>query len=118
MSRGRARPVTLGTETFPTQKSAVAKIRNVLYSYDRGERLVGDDYTLIRNLLDLHSDAEGKIGVGVSHIEVDRSPNRIAAWNKKLCFYVCRIDGTSEDFSFHHCLNNNIKLTRERYAKV
>ena len=88
------------------------KCRSVLYSYRDGDVIVGEDDEFLRALLPRHPDATRKIGVGVYGFRKGRS---------KLgthCFYVDRIDGTYDDFSFEKCIVGKVKGARGELDKA
>ena len=67
---------------------------------------VGDVVTCpeLRWLLTLHPDAQRKVGVGVRDFVVYRNKD------KTVGFAVVRVDGSTEDFSFHKCLASKEQL--------
>lgn len=94
-----SREKIIGSFTFPTRKAAEAEIRRVLHGTERGTPLEGADFDLIRGLLDCHPDATEKIGRGIASIKVRSieygSPG----------FWITRIDGTGDDFSYRKALD-------------
>lgn len=94
-----SREKIIGSFTFPSRKAAETEIRRVLHGTDRGTPLEGADLDLIRGLLDCHPDATAKIGCGIASIKVRSieygSPG----------FWITRIDGTGDDFSYRKALD-------------
>jgi hypothetical protein len=93
-----AKPVTIGEHHFAKKGEALSFFREMLYRYDLADRVSHEDATLLRLLLDRHPEASEKIGVGVDSFSV-----RTADFGTR-CFWVNRIDGTTEKFSFKACV--------------
>jgi hypothetical protein len=89
----------IGPFAFPTRKEAETRIRAILHESNLHEPLVGDEFALIRALLDLHHDAKTKIGAGVVSINV-----RVIEFGAR-GFWITRTDGSSIDFSYRTALN-------------
>jgi hypothetical protein len=106
-----AKRVTIGEQTFPSEKAAREMIRAIRDRYPDGVRLDHDDYLFIRDLLSLHTEAKDKIGIGVSHFTV-ATEREFGGRNRH--FVLHRHDGTSTDFSFEHCLNPSSKDRNDR----
>jgi hypothetical protein len=106
-----AKIVTIGDRTFSTKKAALEEIRAVRDRYPDGLRLNHNDYLFIRDLLSLHTEAEEKIGAGVSHFTV-ATETEFGGRNRH--FVLHRHDGTFTDFSFGHCLNPGSKDRNDR----
>jgi hypothetical protein len=71
---------------------------DMLHRYDVGDKVSAYDAIVLTAALALHPDAEAKIGCGISHFSV-----RSADFGTK-CFWVNRVDGTTEKFSFRSCI--------------
>jgi hypothetical protein len=93
-----AKPRTIGSRTFDTQTEAVAFIQEVLYRYPLREPIKGDDHAFVLELLKKHNRAAEKIGAGVKYFTVEPSTGGTR------CFYITRVDGSRDDFSFMKCL--------------
>lgn len=106
-----AKSITIGDRSFSTKKAALEEIRTVRDRYPDGVRLDHDDYLFIRDLLSLHTEAEDKIGIGVSHFTV-ATETEFGGRNRH--FVLHRHDGTGTDFSFGHCLNPGSKDRNDR----
>ena len=79
---------------FKTQKEQLNYFKNILNSSEMIkplDRRYKDD---LLTLLKRHTEAEDKIGCGVSYFYVGK-----AAYGTK-CFFVKRVDGTTTDFSY------------------
>ncbi|MGR6998897.1 DCL family protein [Yinghuangia aomiensis] len=89
----------IGTRRYRTKTEAGDAVRAVLHGRPIGTELVGEEFDLIRDLLDMHHEAQDKIGVGVAAIRIApplKGPYR--------GFEVVRTDGTTIDFSYQTCL--------------
>lgn len=97
-----SREKVIGPFVFPTRKAAEQEIRRILHGSEPGHPLEGDDLALITGLLGCHPRATQKIGCGIRTIEVRRieygSPG----------FWITRIDGTGDDFSYRTALNGTL----------
>jgi hypothetical protein len=103
--------IEIAGETFATKAAAEKRVRAVRDAYPDGVPLVGDDLALVFDLLLRHQNASQKIGVGVAAIRV--ITDRVY---KTRCFEVVRLDGSTTDFSFKHCLTPRTPLTDFRSA--
>ena len=90
----------IGSREYPTKKAAQEAVRDVLYGYSVGS-IVGkeEDHLLLLDLLDLHEEADAKIGVGVESFAI--APPLMGPYPG---FEVIRTDGTRIDFSYLACL--------------
>ncbi|SFU39359.1 DCL family protein [Nitrosospira multiformis] len=93
-----AKPVNVGSLAFARKGDADEFFKKMLYKYDLGDKVSADDAEHLTCLLAMHPRADDKIGVGVESFSV-----RTAADYGTRCFWVNRIDGTTEDFSFRAC---------------
>jgi hypothetical protein len=99
-----AKPITLPSMTFPTQKAAKAYFRGILYRYEVGgvvSDLVHD--TMLRELLsERHPDAVEKVGVGIKEFFINKTAagdyHHVSADARGI--WIRRIDDTSVDFSY------------------
>lgn len=92
-----AKPVHIGPLVFDKKGDADAFFRAMLYKYDLGDRILASDEEILKNLLTMHPEASEKIGVGIGSFSV-----RTADYGTR-CFWVNRIDGSTEKFSFRAC---------------
>jgi hypothetical protein len=106
-----ARKVEIGDRIFPTKESALAEIRAIRDRYPDGVALEYSDYALLRDLVSLHSEAEEKIGIGISHFTVT-TETEFGGRNRH--FVLHRHDHSFTDFSFVHCLNPKSKNKNDR----
>lgn len=88
-----AKPISLGHMNFAKRGDAVKYLREMLYQYSLGDRVADGDAVILMAALEHHPGASEKIGSGVSHFSV-----RSADFGTR-CFWVNRLDGTSEKFS-------------------
>lgn len=93
-----AKPIIFGNYQFRTKKSATEEARCRINQYEAGSRISPDDEHFFASLFTLHSEYEEKRGVGIDHIKVERD------FHKNRCLYIHRIDGTSIDCSWVHCI--------------
>ncbi|MBO9855301.1 DCL family protein [Xanthomonas sp. A1809] len=93
-----AKSVQVGSRVFVLQKDALQFFKGMLGRYKVGDRVLTDDEVDLRALITLHIDSVQKIGAGVDHFEVleDGYGGR--------CFWIVRIDGTLEKFSYISCV--------------
>jgi hypothetical protein len=87
---------SIGKQIFRTKGDAKAKVRRILSDAQPGTKLNGSDAQLVADLImhGRHPEAEEKVGVGISHIEV-----RAATFGSP-CFWIVRTDGSEVDFSY------------------
>lgn len=90
----------IAEKEFATKKAATEFIKLILYKYNLNEKLVGDDFDFVFELLKRRADHKEKIGVGVKEFIVRRHEK----WANTRCFYVVRTDGSSEAFGYRGCL--------------
>jgi hypothetical protein len=93
-----AKPISIGPLTFRKKGDAVEYFQRMLYSYDLGDKVNTADAGLLLEGLKRHPEAKSKIGCGVTHFSV-----RSADFGTR-CFWLNRVDGTTEKFSFRACL--------------
>lgn len=93
-----AKRISFGSLHFASKGDAEKHLMAMLHRYDVGDKVNANDAIVLKAALELHPDAKAKIGNGVSHFSV-----RTADFGTK-CFWVNRIDGTTEKFSFRSCI--------------
>ena len=86
-------PVTLGSFQFEKKGDAIAYLNSMLSRYDLGDRVSATDAVVLEAALLRHPQSKEKIGAGIRDFSV-----RTADSGTK-CFWVNRIDGTTEKFS-------------------
>lgn len=106
-----ARKVEIGDRIFPTKESALTEIRAIRDRYPDGVALGHNDHALLCDLISLHSEADEKIGVGISHFTVT-TETKFGGRNRH--FVLHRHDHSFTDFSFVHCLNPKSKSKNDR----
>lgn len=92
-----AKPVKIGTLSFERKSDANAFFRDMLYKYELGDKVSGNDTKILAALLEMHPEAAEKVGCGIQSFSV-----RTADYNTR-CFWVNRTDGSTEKFSFKAC---------------
>ncbi|OKO83951.1 DCL family protein [Bradyrhizobium sp. NAS96.2] len=93
------KPVTIGPHHFSKKGDAVAFLQAILHKYDIGDKVSAADAEVLHAALALHPEAAAKVGAGVTHFSV-----RSADFGTK-CFWVNRVDGSTEKFSIKGCLS-------------
>lgn len=92
------KPLTIGPYHFSKKGEAAEFLKSMLHKYDVGDRVSAEDAEVLRAALALHPDATAKVGAGITHVSV-----RSADFGTK-CFWVNRVDGSSEKFSYKSCV--------------
>ncbi|WP_234837340.1 DCL family protein [Sinorhizobium medicae] len=93
----RRQDIVIGGEVSTTQAEARERFRSILYKYRLGETIYAADAQFMTLALQRHPEAATKIGSGIQSFQV-----RAADFGTR-CFWVNRVDGTSEKFSFKAC---------------
>lgn len=93
-----AKPVDLGSMHFAKRGDAVAHLNDMLHRYDLGDKVGAADAEILRAALKRHPEAAAKVGCGISHFSV-----RTADFGTR-CFWVNRLDGSTEKFSHTACI--------------
>ena len=93
-----AKPVDLGPMHFAKRGDAVAYLNEMLYRYDLGDKVGPADAEVLRAALNRHPEAAAKVGGGITHFSV-----RTADFGTR-CFWVNRLDGTTDKFSHTACI--------------
>lgn len=93
-----AQPISLGGIQFAMKADALAYFKAMLNRYRPGDQVAEQDQPMLEAALANHSDAIIKIGVGVASFEV-----READYGTQ-CFWVRRLDGSLERFSYKSCV--------------
>ncbi|KAK9076715.1 hypothetical protein SSX86_005049 [Deinandra increscens subsp. villosa] len=89
-------------------------LKHILYKYDVNHKLSQDDKLVVWKALFFHPRKEEKIGIGLYEIKVGHN----SAHGNTRCFVVERVDGTTEDFSYHKCIHHALKLIAPFEATV
>ncbi len=93
-----AKPITIGALHFAKRGEALAFLHETLYRYDLGDKVNATDQDVLRAALAFHPKADEKIGCGVTHFSV-----RSADFGSR-CFWINRLDGTTQKFSYKTCI--------------
>jgi hypothetical protein len=104
---GRAKPVEIDTRSFRTQGEATAFFSAILQQYKPGDRVREEHEPDLRALLKRHTEYQEKLGSGIAYffVDVPGDPEAKAKLrNPGQCFWVCRRDGTKDDFSIKNCV--------------
>lgn len=91
------KPVKIGSLHFDRKGDADAYFRAMLYKYELGDKVSSEDDKILTELLLSHPESTDKFGPGIKSFSV-----RSADFGTR-CFWVNRIDGTTEKFSFRAC---------------
>ncbi|MFD8442575.1 DCL family protein [Streptomyces globisporus] len=90
----------IGHRRYRTKGEAKEAVRKVLYRYNVGSIVdQEDDHLLLLDLLDMHHEADDKIGPGVAAFAI--APPQRGPYPG---FEVIRTDGSRIDFSYQTCL--------------
>ena len=90
----------IAEKKFATKTATIKFIKLILYKYKLNEKLVGEDFDFVFELLKRRADHKEKIGPGVKELIVRRHEK----WVNTRCFYVVRTDDSSEAFGYRDCL--------------
>jgi hypothetical protein len=93
-----SKPFKIDTRSFEKKGDAHEFFKAMLNRYTIGERVSASDKNDLLALLKLHTEYKRKLGAGVAHFEV------MDGGFGTQCFKIIRIDGTSDDFSYKHCI--------------
>ncbi len=105
-----AQPVCIGTRVYATKSAALDAIRCIRNEvYARTYTLPWED-SYLRDLIELHPDAEEKIGSGIDYFEARQNIGGTIG------FWIVRVDGSETDFSFIRCLTPASHDVRVRIA--
>ena len=97
-------PFKIDRFEWPSRTAALKHMSNLLQSQELWEPLSGDDLEVMTAVLSRHPDCDSKIGCGVVSIYVGPAAPR------GRCFWVQRVDGTADDFSFRCAINGEPPL--------
>lgn len=96
---GKKKPIIIGSLEFEKKGAALDYFKTMLNRYDPGDKVNAKDSDILRAALALHPEASEKKGCGIESFSV-----RTADYGTK-CFWVNRIDGSSEKFSYISCIS-------------
>ena len=97
-SMAKAQSVEIAGHHFPRKTDALAFLKVMLNRYRPGDTVSAEDGVFLLAALKRHPDAPIKIGAGVSGFEV-----RAADYGTQ-CFWIIRLDGSDERFSYKSCV--------------
>lgn len=89
------KPVILASLTFTSKNSAREFFRNIRDRYQDGQIINDEDRDYLLDLVAIHSEADAKIGCGISHFTVDTNTEFGTRH-----FVIHRTNGTNTDVSF------------------
>jgi len=99
----RNEPIEIGTRVFKTKAELKELAKSILNKYGIGQTLDESDFGFVLELAKRHPEYNSRlVGSGIEKITVRLAP----PW-KTRCFYIIRRDGSSTDFSYDHCINND-----------
>lgn len=93
----KAQPVEIAGHKFGRKTDALAFMKVMLNRYHPGDTVNAADGAFLAEALKRHPDAIAKVGPGVRSFEV-----RSADYGTQ-CFWILRIDGSEERFSYKKC---------------
>ncbi|MEU9594375.1 DUF3223 domain-containing protein [Streptomyces sp. NPDC048193] len=93
--------VWIGPRSYATKKARQEAVQAILGRYGLGKVVdQEDDDLLLRDLLDMHPDAAGKVGPGVEHFRVIATPRGHHKGPEAVL-----VDGSKVAFSYQKCLD-------------
>ena len=104
----------IGKRKFRHKGEARAEVKRILHSYPAGHTLKKADSELITALLAMHPEAERKIGCGVRLIRVGPRKRRGIFRPEEFCFWVHRLDGSRDSFSYKKCFTTEKTMVGAR----
>lgn len=91
-------PFHISTRSFASKTEAKQFFKMMLNGYSLDDRVTEEDAEDLAALLERHTDYLAKVGAGIDHFKVIRN-----AYNTR-SFQIVRVGGTSDDFSYIHCI--------------
>ncbi|GJW24480.1 DNA-directed RNA polymerase IV subunit 1 isoform X1 [Tanacetum coccineum] len=95
-------------------KRLAKDLKHILHRYGVNDKLSQDDKLVAWKALFFHPRRDEKIGIGLYEIKIGHNLYH----ENTRCFMVERVDGTTEDFSYHKCIHHALKLIAPFEAKV
>ena len=93
---GKTNIIRLGNgKSFSSKAACLKYFKDLLNANPRGTKVPDQHFSDLHSLFVRNPDYQEKVGSGVDHFIVDKSPD----WPTN-CFYVVRRDGTRTDFSY------------------
>lgn len=96
-----SKPITIGALDFSSRGDAYAFLKAILARYDVGDKVNAADSAILHDALALHPESSIKIDSGIQSFSV-----RTADFGTK-CFWVNRVDGSTEKFALRACVYGN-----------
>jgi hypothetical protein len=95
-----SKPIMIGALEFPSRGDAYAFLKGILARYDVGDKVNAAD-SAIYVTHSPHPEATAKIDSGIQSFSV-----RTADFGTK-CFWVNRVDGSTEKFALRACVHGD-----------
>nr|GMD07680.1 protein DCL, chloroplastic-like [Ipomoea batatas] len=106
-------PVTLGPKSFGSSVEMFEYFYKLLHYWAPNLDINKYEHMVLLELLKKgHADPEKKIGPGVGAFQVRNHPVF-----KSRCFFIVRVDGSSDDFSFRKCVDRILPLPESMQIK-
>ena len=105
----------LGGQVFTTKTAVRDAVRTLLHGVPAGREVPETADPFLRDLLELHPEADEKIGIGVDHFEV--RTNRVNG-GATPGFWVVRCDGSATDFSYKSCIDGKKQAPKDEFIRA
>ncbi|WVZ55744.1 hypothetical protein U9M48_006368 [Paspalum notatum var. saurae] len=103
------KPVKLGPKEFASAVEMFDYFYALLHSWSPQLECNKYEQMVLEDLLKKgHAEPAKKIGAGIQAFEIRNHP----VWRSR-CFFVCRVDGSADDFSFRKCVDNILPLPED-----
>lgn len=103
------KPVKLGPKEFASSVDMFDYFFALLHSWTPQLEINKYEHMVLEDLVKKgHAEPSKKIGAGVEAFEIRNHP----VWQSR-CFFVRRVDGSSDDFSFRKCVDNILPLPED-----
>lgn len=93
-----SKPIAIGALKFSSRGEAYQFLKAMLARYNVGDKVNAADSAVLKDALALHPESAAKIDGGVQSFSV-----RSADFGTK-CFWVNRVDGSTEKFALRACV--------------
>lgn len=91
--------IEIESMVFNTKAKAEKHYKGMLYSYSDGQDVGSKDFEDLCDLIEKHPRSKEKFGSGIKRIFRGKTKHGAN------CFWIERIDGTKEDFSYRKCID-------------
>ncbi|KAK9049457.1 hypothetical protein SSX86_001706 [Deinandra increscens subsp. villosa] len=106
-------PVSVGYKNFKESVEMFDYFFKLLHYWPPNLNLNKYEHAMLLDLLKKgHLEAEKKVGAGVDAFQVRYHPQY-----KSRCFFLVRIDGSADDFSFRKCVDHILPLPENMVVK-